>query len=264
MEEATKCGDAAALRFWRNKNYDINNIAHPFTGIHYTEKGLDMLEQYVAEVREVIGFDVPLAMDNFGHIPLEDCIRVAKRMEKYNPAWLEDLLPWQMTGNYARLAHSTVAPIATGEDIYLHNNFEPLLKVGGIAVAHTDLLSVGGILENKKVGDLAQQHGVALAIHMAESPVACMAAVHSAAATENFLALEFHSSDVSWWDDIIESGNPHPLIEKGFITVPDKPGLGIDSLNDEILRKHVNPLYPEIWHSTEQWDTWYSRDRQWS
>jgi len=64
-------------------------------------------------------------------------------------------------------------------------------------------LSSGGILENKKIGDMAQDYGVAMAVHMAESPVACMACVHSVAATENFMVLENHSVDIDWWDDIV-------------------------------------------------------------
>ena len=70
----------------QKKSYDIVNTAHPFTGIHITEKGLDFLEEYVKEVREVIGYEVPIAIDHFGHVCVEDCIRFAKRMEKYNCA----------------------------------------------------------------------------------------------------------------------------------------------------------------------------------
>ena len=81
---------------------------------------------------------------------------------------------------------------------------------------------------------MAQDHGVAMAIHMAESPIAAMAAAHVAVATENFMALEYHSVDVDWWDDIV-TGVPKPLVKDGFITVPDKPGLGIDDVVDEVI-----------------------------
>ncbi len=177
-------------REMRNRAYDIYNIPHPFTGIHLTEKGIDLLEQYVAEVREVIGYQVPLAADHFGHIALEDCIRLGKRLEKYNLAWVEDMVPWQYTDQYVRLSQAIDIPVCTGEDIYLKEGFQPLLEARGVSVIHPDVLTSGGILENKKIGDLAQEHGVAMAVHMAESPIGCMAAVHSVAATENFLALE--------------------------------------------------------------------------
>jgi L-alanine-DL-glutamate epimerase-like enolase superfamily enzyme len=247
----------------RNRAYDLQNIPHPFTGIHITEAGLDWLEQYVAQVRGVIGYEIPLAVDHIGHVGLEDCIRLCRRLEKYNLAWVEDLLPWQMTAQYAQLRRSAAVPICTGEDIYLKENFRPLLEAGGVAVIHPDLLTSGGILENKKIGDLAQEFGVAMAIHMAETPVACMAAVHSAAATENFLVLENHSVDIPWWGDLAK-GLPKPLIDHGFINVPDRPGLGIEDLDDEVIRAHLNLEIPGIWESTEAWDGEWSHDRLWS
>lgn len=260
---AAKPGDPMVDRIARNRRYDQANIAHPFTGIHVTEKGLDVLEQYVADVRAVIGNEIPLAIDHFGHICVEDCIRLCRRVEKYNLAWAEDMIPWQLTDQYVRLRNSTTVPICTGEDIYLKENFQPLLEAGGVSVIHPDILSSGGILENKKIGDMAQDYGVAMAVHMAESPVAAMAAAHSLAATENFYVCENHSVDVPWWNDITV-GTPSPLVQKGFITVPDKPGLGIDDLNDEVLREHVHPGYPQLWAPTDEWDRENSHDRLWS
>lgn len=98
---------------------------------------------------------------------------------------------------------------------------------------------------------------------MAESPVGCMAAIHAAAAMHNVLAVEFHSVDVPWWSDMV-NGLPKPLIKDGFIEVPTAPGLGIESLNEEVLREHVNPEIPGIWEPTPQWDTEFSNDRLWS
>ncbi|MCL2081413.1 MAG: mandelate racemase/muconate lactonizing enzyme family protein [Oscillospiraceae bacterium] len=246
-----------------HRAYDVFNIAHPFTGIQVTEKGLDVLERYVADVRGVIGFDVPLAIDHFGHIGLGSCIQLARRIEKYNISWLEDMIPWQLTEQYVRLQQATTIPVCTGEDIYLKENFRPLLESGGVSVIHPDLLTSGGILENKKIGDMAQEYGVAMAVHMAESPIACMAAVHSVAATENFLALEFHSCDVPWWDDVV-TGLPKPLVKDGYITVPDKPGLGIDSIVDEVIAGHLHPDYPDMWAETERWNNNTASDRLWS
>ncbi|MCI3918684.1 mandelate racemase/muconate lactonizing enzyme family protein [Paenibacillus sp. TRM 82003] len=253
------------LRAARNRWYDIYNIAHPFTGIHVTEKGLDLLEQYVAEVRAVIGSEVPLTIDHFGHIGLENCIKLGRRIEKYNLAWMEDMIPWQYTEQYARLARSVATPICTGEDIYLKENFRPLLEAGGVSVIHPDVLTSGGILETKKIGDMAQEYGVSMAIHMAESPIACLAAVHAAAATENFLTLEYHSVDVDWWDDIVISKHlPKPLVQNGWITVPDAPGLGIEALNDEVIAQHLHPQIPGLWEPTDRWDDYFGNDRLWS
>jgi L-alanine-DL-glutamate epimerase-like enolase superfamily enzyme len=239
------------------------NVMHPFTGIRVTDKGLDALEQYVAEVRAVIGYEIPLAADHFGHIGLEDCIKVAQRLDRFNLAWYEDMIPWQLTEQYARLARACTTPICTGEDIYLKEGFRPLLEAGGVAVIHPDILTTGGILETKKIGDLAQEHGVAMAVHMAESPIACMAAVHMAAATENFLALENHSVDVPWWNELVV-GLPNPIVQRGFIVVPEGPGLGIEALNDAVIAEHLDPRDPGLWAPTDAWNEDPSHHRLWS
>ncbi len=248
-------------RAMRGEAYDLFNTAHPFTGIHLTEVGLDYLEKYMADVREVIGYEIPLAIDHLGHIPLEDCIKLSKRLEKYNLAWMEDPVPWQMTDQYVRLANATVTPIGTGEDIYLKEGFEPLLKSGALAVVHPDVLTAGGILETKKIGDMAETYGAQMNIHMAESPIACLAAVHVAAATRNFMALELHSIDVPWWGDLVK---PALRYDQGRIIVPDTPGLGIESLNEELIKEHLHRDFPEAWAPTTEWDKEWANDRQWS
>ncbi|MCL5065335.1 MAG: mandelate racemase/muconate lactonizing enzyme family protein [Firmicutes bacterium] len=254
---------AEERRWQRNRAYDVFNVAHPFTHIHVTEHGLDLLEQYVADVRSVIGYEVPLAIDHFGHIGVDDCIKLARRLERYNLAWLEDMVPWQLTAQYVKLSAASTTPICTGEDIYLKENFRPLLENHGVSVIHPDILTSGGILENKKIGDMAEEYGVSMAVHMAESPIACLAAVHSVAATNNFIALEYHSVDVPWWDDIV-SGLPKPLVNQGYIEVPERPGLGIEALNDEVIREHLSSTVPGLWESTSQWDGEWSNDRLWS
>lgn len=95
----------------RNTVYDIHNVRHPFTGLHFTEKGLDLMEQSIAEVREVIGMEVPLAIDHVGNISPQDGIKLARRIEKYSPAWLEDVIPWQYTDQYRQLQQATTVPI---------------------------------------------------------------------------------------------------------------------------------------------------------
>ena len=245
------------------KNYEIFTIPHYATGIRITEKGLDYLEDYVKQVRDVIGYEIPIAIDHFGHVAIEDCIKFAKRLEKYNIAWLEDIQPWHLTKHYERIARSCNVPLATGEDIYLAKNFEPLMACGGVSLVHPDLLTIGGALETKKLGDMCEQYGVAMAIHMAESPVACMAAIHTAAAIQNVMAVEFHSVDVPWWNDLA-IGIENPLFKDGFVDVPNKPGLGIDDLNDELIAEHIHDKYPGLWEPTTQWDDEWANDREWS
>lgn len=245
------------------KNYEVFTIPHYATGIHVTPKGLDYLEDYVKQVRGVIGYEIPLAIDHFGHVCLEDCIMFAKRLEKYNIAWLEDIAPWHLTKHYEKIAHSCNVPICTGEDIYLAENFEPLMACGGVSMVQPDMLTIGGALEMKKLGNMCEKYGVGMALHMAESPIACMAAIHAAAAIQNVLAVEFHSVDVPWWNDLA-NGIANPLFKNGFVDVPDTPGLGIESLNEELLAKHLHPKFPGLWESTDSWNNEWANDREWS
>lgn len=256
-------GSVTAEMLHHQKSYELATTAHPFTGIHLTEKGLDFLENYISEVRDVIGYEIPLAIDHFGHVCVEDCIRFARRMEKYNIAWLEDMVPWIYTGQYKRLCNATTIPICTGEDIYLKEGFQKLISEDAVSVIHPDILTCGGALELKKIADMANEHGVAVAIHMAESPVACLAAAHAAAAMQNVLAMEFHSVDVPWWGDMV-TGLEKPLIQDGYLKVPQGPGLGFTGLNEELLRRHLNPDIPDAWGSTDAWDREFSNDRIWS
>ncbi|MGP4014412.1 mandelate racemase/muconate lactonizing enzyme family protein [Saccharopolyspora sp. 5N708] len=236
---------------------------HPFTGIQVTAKGVQRLVEYVATVRDLVGYDVPLAVDHFGHIALDSCIRIGRALEPFTLAWLEDMIPWQLTGQWRQLTEAVSTPTCTGEDIYLKENFRPLLENEAVRVIHPDPASSGGILETKKIGDLAEEYGVPMALHMAASPIATLAAVHIAAATQNFLVLEHHAADVPRWSDLV-TGLPSPLITDGHITVPDTPGLGFTDINEELFREHLDPADPVFFDDTEAWNGERSHDRLWS
>ena len=228
---------------------------HMFTGIEITEKGAELMANFMAVVREQVGWATPLSVDHLGHIGVHSCIRLAKALEKYNPAWLEDMIPWQRTEQLKEIKEHIGVPLLTGEDIYLKEGFIELAKNHAVDILHPDLATSGGILETKKIGDAIQEYGVPMAMHFAGSPVSCMANVHCAAATENFLVLENHSVDVPWWNDLVD-GVEKPIVNKGYITVPDKPGLGI-TLNDEVMKQHL--LEPGYFEPTPQWDKENSR-----
>jgi L-alanine-DL-glutamate epimerase-like enolase superfamily enzyme len=231
-----------------------------FTGIEITDKGVALMADYVAAVREGIGMEVPLAADHFGHIGVNSCIRLGRALQPYNMAWLEDMIPWQYTDLWKKITDSIDVPTLTGEDIYLKEPFEVLCRNHAVDIIHPDLASSGGILETKKIGDLAQEHGVAMAMHFAGTPVSFMANVHCAAATENFLALEHHSVDVPWWEDLVE-GIEKPIVSRGFVKVPQGPGLGI-RLNEEVVKQHLTD--PGYFEPTPEWDNERSWDRLWS
>jgi L-alanine-DL-glutamate epimerase-like enolase superfamily enzyme len=233
----------------------------PFIATEVTDKGIEMLCEYVAAIREAVGMEIPLSMDHLGHIGVKSCIRLGKAYEKYNLSWMEDLIPWQYTDLWQRITEASPTPTLTGEDIYLKEDFIKLCERHAVSKIHPDLATSGGILETHKIGDAAMEYGVPMAMHYAGLPVGCMASVHCAAATENFLALENHSLDVPWWQDLVE-GIEKPIINTGYITVPDKPGLGV-TLNEDVARQHLKPG-TGYFESTTAWDNERSWDRLWS
>ena len=236
-------------------------VMHPFTGIEITDKGIAFLSDWVAAVRQEIGPEIPLSSDHYGHIGVNSCIRLARAMEKHHLAWMEDMVPWQFGELMKQIKDAVDIPILTGEDIYLKEDFAKLITMGAVDMIHPDLASAGGLLETKKIGDFAMEHGVAMAMHFAGSPVSFMANLHCAAATENFIALEHHSVDVPWWEDLV-TGVPKPIFQKGFATPSDRPGLGIELVED-VVKAHLRPG-TQYFAPTPEWDNERSWDRLWS
>lgn len=242
---------------WRT----YNQTEHPFTQVQITDKGLDKMSEYVARIREIAGYELPLAADHFGHIGVNSCIRLGKRLERYQMAWLEDLVPWRFTQMLKEITQAIDVPTLTGEDIYLKEEFIKLIDHRAVDMIHPDLATAGGILETKKIGDYAEEQGVAMAMHFAGSPISFLANVHCAAATQNFVALEHHSVDVPWWEDLV-TGIEKPIVKKGFVQVPNTPGLGID-LNPDVIKEHLVEG-SGYFEPTPEWNTERSWDRLWS
>lgn len=242
--------------------WEENQLEHPFVATEVTDKGIAMLEQYVAAVREAVGMEIPLSMDHLGHLGVKSIIRLGKAYEKYNLSWMEDVIPWQYTELLKQISDQSPTPILTGEDIYLKEPFRVLCERHAVSKIHPDLATSGGILETHKIGDLAEEHGVPMAMHFAGTPVSCMANVHCAAATQNFLALENHSLDVPWWSSMAQEYTKTPIVNHGWIEVPDRPGLGV-TLNEDVVRQHLAPG-TAYFDPTPQWDQERSWDRLWS
>ncbi|MHB1035939.1 MAG: mandelate racemase/muconate lactonizing enzyme family protein [Pirellulales bacterium] len=236
----------------------------PSPGTRVTDLGLKKIQEYVLAVRQIVGWDIPLAADHFGRVGVEDAIKLAQALDPCNLAWLEDMIPWSQTDDYVRLKDACKTPILTGEDIYLKEEFLKLFQKRAISICQPDLMTAGGLLETKKIGDLALEYGVGMAMHMAGSPVGLLASVHCAAASENFLVLESHDMDNPFYDDLLD-GVPKPLVKDGFVQVPDGPGLGIElnekAVKDALRRRgRENDYFPP----TDPWNSERSMDRPWS
>jgi L-alanine-DL-glutamate epimerase-like enolase superfamily enzyme len=247
------------LRQWGSSEYA--NTKHPFTAIQVTDKGLEEISKYVEAVRNAVGYDVPLAADHFGHMGVNSCIRLGRALEKYQLAWLEDMVPWNYTEQWKQISDALETPTLTGEDIYLKEEFIKLIDARAVDMVQPDLCSAGGILETKKIGDYAEERGVPMAMHFAGTPVGLLANVHCAAATQNFIALEHHSVDVPWWEDMV-TGIPKPFLKDGYMPVPNKPGLGIE-LDEKVVKEHLFKG-EQYFAPTPEWNEERSNDRLWS
>jgi len=263
-------GTLVNSQFWDNlggnqSNYmSYNNTMHPFTQIQITDKGLEELTQIVENIRNVVGYEIPISTDHYGHFDLNNGIRLGKSLEKYRLAWLEDMVPWQYTEQWKIISAALETPTLTGEDIYLLQNFKPLIHERAVDIVHPDLATSGGLLETKRIGDYAEEFGIAMAMHQAGTPVSFMANVHCAAATQNFLSLEHHSVDIPWWEDLVKTTDGRKMIEKGYANVPlTAPGLGIE-LNEDVLKQHLKPTDKSYFAPTTEWDDKRSHDRTYS
>jgi len=255
--------------FWKGGQYEMKdymgygNTKHPFTQIQITDKGLEELARQAAEARELIGWDIPISTDHYGHFDLNNGIRLGKAVEKHRLAWLEDIISWEYTDQWKTITDALETPTTTGEDIYLLQNFKPLIDIHAVDIIHPDLASSGGLLETKRIADYAEEHGVAMAMHQAGTPVSFMSSVHCAAATQNFLALEHHSVDLPWWEDLVTMVDGNPIIDKGFAPVPESPGLGIE-LNEDVVKEHLDRRDKSFFAPTDEWNEKRAHDRTWS
>ena len=249
---------------WQGGYMSYANTRHPFTGIQITEKGLDELAKLVDHVRGMVGYEIPMSTDHYGHFDVNNCIRLGKALDKYRLAWLEDMVPWQYTEQHKTITDALETPTTTGEDVYLLESCKDLIDQHAIDIIHPDLVSSGGLLETKRIGDYAEEKGIAMAMHQAGTPVSFMANVHCAAATQNFLALEHHSVDVTWWEGLVKTTDGRKLIDKGYAPVPlSAPGFGIE-LVDEQVKQHLHASDKTYFAPTKEWDEKRSHDRTYS
>jgi galactonate dehydratase len=188
----------------------------------------------VAAIREAIGPDVDLAIDLHARYNVADALRIAYELEPFDLMWLEDPIP---PGNHEAMAKITAkarVPICTGESLRGREEFRDLLVRQAADVIQPDTPKASGMRDLKKIADLADLYSVSIAPHNMTSPIGTMAAVHACAACPNFLALEFHCQVIPWWNELAQTA---PLIQSGYIAVPESPGLGVRP-DERVLREH--------------------------
>ena len=239
-----------------------NLTQHPFTGVQITDKGLDKLMEYLDVMRSKIGYEIPMGTDHWGHFGVNEAIKIARATEKYNLAYIEDIIPWHYTEQWREITESSTTPTQTGEDIFaLEGGFKELIDKRAVDIVHPDPNTAGGILETKRIGDYASANGIGFMHHHAAGPVSFLGAVHSAAATENFMWLEHHAVDKPRFDDLV-TGIPKPIVQNGYVTVPEKPGIGVE-LNEEVIKEFL-VKGEKLFAPTPEWNEIRAWDRLWS
>jgi L-alanine-DL-glutamate epimerase-like enolase superfamily enzyme len=163
-----------------------------------------------------------------------DAIRIARRLEPLNLLWFEDPCPPENWKDIAEVKRAVLLPVLTGENLNRRAGFQELIENRAVSLVAPDLQKVGGLLEGKRIGELAEIHGIGFAPHNIASPLGVMAAAHVCATLPNFVALEFHGQDVPFWNDLATGG---ALIQHGRVRMSDRPGLGIE-LNETVAREY--------------------------
>jgi len=219
------CDDAKSPYRWDSVNWTANN------------REMDHMVRNVGYVREYFPREIELAVDGHGRFDLSTGKRLAKAFEQFELMFFEEPVPAENVKAMRDVRASTVTPICCGENRYLRHGFVDIFEQQAADVVMPDLQKCGGLLEGRRIADMAHANYVAFAPHCVVSPVGTMASVHVCAAVPNFLALEWHwmrNNDI--WSNWVQEGN---IIQKGFVEVPDRPGLGVTMDEETARRKQV-------------------------
>ncbi len=180
--------------------------------------------EIVSAVREALDSNTDLAIDaHWAYTPV-DILKVAHAFEDLNLLWLEDPIPAENVEAMAMVKNATRTPICTGENFYTRFGFRELIQSQAADIVSPDLAKAGGLLEGRRIADLADMYYMPLAPHNICGPIGTFAMTHTCAAVPNFLALEFHHLDNDLWTGLVVE---EPLIVDGHIAVGERPGLGV-------------------------------------
>jgi galactonate dehydratase len=205
-----------------------------FDGRQLSLDALELCERFMRQLRAAVGTRADLLFGTHGQMTAAGAIRLARRLEPYDPLWFEEPVPPDAPEEMARVARATTIPIAAGERLATKYDFARLLNVGGAAILQMNLGRVGGILEAKKIAALAEVQHVQLAPHLYNGPVAGAANIQLATCSPNFLILE----GIERWQGFHADVLVKPIRwEAGYVIPPTEPGLGVE-LNEAVIAKH--------------------------
>lgn len=221
---------------------DIDDARDParFDAVNWTASNgeIDRMVKWVDHIRTNVPKQIDLAVDMHGRYDAPTGKRVAIALEPYRLLWLEEPVPPEDIDAMADIRHSTKTPICCGENLYMRWGFRELLDKQAADIIMPDIQKVGGLAEAKKVADLAHTYFIPFAPHCVVSPIGTMASAHICASIPNFLVCEWHwINHLDLWRNFVKEGE---IIKEGYITPPDRPGLGVE-MNEEAARKEQVP-----------------------
>ncbi|MFP6562581.1 mandelate racemase/muconate lactonizing enzyme family protein [Paraburkholderia sp. B3] len=206
-----------------------------YSGHQLSLEVLDRCERFCRKVREAVGSRADLLFGTHGQMVPSSAIRLAQRLEKYDPLWFEEPVPPGQEAAMAQVAARTSIPIAAGERLTTKYEFFKLLDSGAASILQMNIGRVGGLLEAKKVASLAEVYYAQIAPHLYNGPVGAAASIQLAACTPNFLIQE----SIGTWDGFHAEVLKQPIHwEDGYIIPSKAPGLGVE-LDMEVVRAHT-------------------------
>jgi len=186
------------------------------------------------QLREAVGTRADLLFGTHGQMSAAGAIRLARRLEPYDPLWFEEPVPPDAPEEMALVARATSIPIAAGERLATKYAFARLLRASSAAILQMNLGRVGGILEAKKIAAMAEVQHVQIAPHLYCGPVVGAANIQLATCSPNFLILE----GIERWQGFHAEVLVKPIRwEAGYVIPPTEPGLGVE-LNEAVLAAH--------------------------
>ena len=195
---------------------------------------LDHSEQFVKTLRQAVGGRCDLLVGTHGQMTPSSAIRLARRLERFDPLWLEEPVPPENPAAMARVARATTIPIAAGERLATKHEFARLLEAEAASILQLALGRVGGILEAKKIAGLAEAHYAEIAPHLYCGPIEGAANIQISTCSPNFLILE----SIETWGGFHAEILTEPIEwQDGHVIPPTKPGLGVE-LNEEVAARH--------------------------
>ncbi len=212
-----------------------------------TNGEIDRMVKQMRFVRDSVPKSIDLAVDMHGFYDALTGKRVAQAAEEFRLLWLEEPVPPENIDAMADIRRSTHTPICCGENIYLRWGFAELLEKHAADIIMPDIQKVGGLSEARKIANMADAYYIPFAPHCVVSPVGTMASVHVCASVPNFLVLEWHwINHRDLWANWVKEGE---IIDKGYIAVPDRPGIGVE-MNDEVAKRAQMPGATWFEHKT--------------